>query len=159
MRFLQLDLFNWDADAAELGAELLASPVCSFGPASSRRLSTDSSLPAVEKVQQPPCMMDSDVDDLSEDRQETAPAAPPALEAVVSESACSAVKFLKASSGVVHAAVRHPGTAKVCLLCHSASCSARLFPACGAIASVTALASWSKERTCKRRACSLLLEG
>ena len=104
-------------------------------------------------------MLDSDVEDLPEESQETAPKAPPTLEADVPESACSEVKLLKASSGVVHAAVRRPGTAKVCLLCRNASCGARLFPACGAIASVTALASLSKERTCKRRACSLLLEG
>ena len=155
---LQLDLFHWDSDAAEVGAELLATSVCSFGPASSQQLSTDFSLPTVEKVQQPPCMLDSDVEEMSEDKQDTAPAAPEALDAAYPESACSAVKFLKASSGVVHAAVRHPGTAKVCLLCQSASCGARLFPACGAIASVTDLASCSKERTCKRRACSLLLE-
>ena len=156
---LQLDLFNWDADAVDLGAELLPSPVCSFGPAPSGHLSPESSIPALDTVQQPPCLLDSDVEDLPEDSQETAPAAPPALQADAPANACSAVKYLKASSGVVHAAVRHPGTAKVCLLCHNASCSARLFPACGAIASVTAVASLSGECTCKRRACSLILEG
>ena len=157
---LHLDLFNWDSDAADLGAELLPSAVCSFGPASSQHLVSDSSSPASgEAVQQPPCLLDSDVEDLPEEIQETAPEAPPTLRSADLCSACSQVKLLKASSGVVHAAIRHPGTAKVCLLCHNASCSARLFPACGAIASVTALASLAKERTCKRRACSLLLEG
>ena len=156
---LQLGLFNWDVDAVALGAGLLHAPVCSFGPAPRGHPSPESSTPAVDVTQQPPCLLDSDVEDLPEDSQDTSPAAPPISQAEVSAHACSATKYLKASSGVVHAALRHPGTAKVCLLCHNASCSARLFPACGAIASVTALASLSGERTCKRRACLLILEG
>ena len=102
---LHLDLFTWDSDAADLGAELLPLPICSFAPASSQALVSDVSSPALgSDAQQPPCILDSDVEDLPEESQDTTPKAP-ALESADLASACSRVKFLKASSGVVHAAI------------------------------------------------------
>ena len=151
---LLLDLFTWESDSAAFCPDILVSSSTGLAPTSSPNPAAepgDASLP-------PPCLVESDVDDSVEEMPEDTTPAPSISVPAASGNACSQVRSLKASSGIVHAAVRHPGTAKVCLLCHNAACDSRLFPACGAIAKVTALESCLQERTCKRRACAALLD-
>ncbi len=70
----------------------------------------------------------------------------------------STLRFLLASSGVVHFAATHHGTRRVCLICAQPACPSRLYPACGAISEVSACSSLSGMQLCKRKACALAFD-
>ena len=160
---LELDLFAWEAESAGSSAQgfmfqesALEVPACSHAQEPLLPL-----LPSAEPAPAP-CFVDSDVE-ASPAELEPEEAALPSVPVTATtntlpDAPCLGVRFLKAASGTVRAAICHPGTAKVCLLCGDRSCAARLHPACGALSQVSSLQTLDSARLFKRRACAILLE-